>query len=120
MTAAAKRRPAPPQGAVPPEPPVSKALQDRIAADGEQVAHTLDPDREPDTVRHPDPEAPHARDDGQAVSPQSNAEVQMSRRTDAGPKEAAMRARFGDANLLLWGVGAAGLFLVVAVLIALA
>ena len=102
------------------EPPVSKALKDRIAADGEQVAHTLDPDREPDTVRYPDPQAPHARDDGQALAPQSNAEIQMARRTDAGPKEAAIGATSADrSTLLLWGAGAAALFLVLGVLIAL-
>jgi len=100
------------------EPPVSKALKDRIAADGEQVAHTLDPDREPDTVRYPDPQAPHARDDGQALAPQTNAEIQMARRTDAGPKEAAIGVA-DRSMLLLWGAGAAGLFLVIVVLVAL-
>lgn len=103
-----------------PEPPVSKALQDRIAADGEQVEHTLAADREPDTVRYPDPQAPHARDDWRAIAPQSNAEIQMARRTDAGPKQAAARESFADSStLLMWGVGAIGLMLVIGVLIAL-
>jgi len=102
------------------EPSVSKALQDRIAADGEQVVHTLDPDREPDLVRYPDPQAPHARDDGQALAPQWNAEIQMARRTDAGPEEAVSNVTSADrSTLLLWGAGAAGLFLVFGVLIAL-
>lgn len=119
MTAAAKRKSA--SDNTPHESPVSKVLQDRIAADGEQVSHTLDPDREADTVRYRDPQAPHQKDDGQAVTPQSNAEIQMGRRTDAGPKEAARAARFADGStLLLLGCGAAGLFLVIAVLIALA
>jgi len=114
MTAAIDRKPAPES------PPVSKVLEDRIAADGEQVSHTLDPDRRPDTVRYPDPQAPHEKDSGQAVSPQSNAEIQMARRTDAGPREAVIAKRFdGAPTLLLWGGGAVGLFLVFAVLIAL-
>jgi hypothetical protein len=114
MTAAAKRKPAPES------PPVSKVLEDRIAADGEQVSHTLDPDRRPDTVRYPDPQAPQEKDNGQSVSPQSNAEVQMARRTDAGSREAVTGKRFGDApSLLMWGVGAVGLFVLIAVLIAL-
>lgn len=47
MTAAATRRKREPT--VVAEPPVSKVLTDRIPADGEQVAHTLDPDRDPDS-----------------------------------------------------------------------
>jgi len=113
MTAAVERKPAPES------PPVSKVLEDRIAADGEQVSHTLDPDRRPDTVRYPDPQAPHEKDDGRSVSPQSNAEVQMARRTDAGASEAVTANRFGDApSLLMWGVGAVALFLLIAILIA--
>jgi hypothetical protein len=103
------------------EPPVSRALEDRIAADGVQVAHTLDPDREPGTVRYPDPQAPHARDDGRALAPQSNAEIQMAH---AAPTPARKKGRPGATSadrstLLLWGAGAAGLFLMIGVLIAL-
>jgi hypothetical protein len=102
-------------------PPVSKALRDRIQADGEQVGHTLSPDREPDTVVYRDPEAPNARDGRQSVSPQSNAEIQMARRTDAGPEEVVAARPFGNSStLLLWGVGAVGLVLVLVVLVALA
>jgi hypothetical protein len=101
------------------EPPVSKALTDRIPADGEQVSHTLD--RDTDTVRYPDPHAPHERDDGQSLSPQSNAEIQMARRTDAGPKEVATgMSSAGSSTLMLWVAGAIGLLLVIGVLFALA
>jgi hypothetical protein len=100
---------------------VSKALEDRIQADGEQVAHTLNPDRDQATISYPDPRAPHAKDDGQAVTPQSNAEIQMARRTDAGAKEAATGSAPAEPSMLiLWGVVAVGLLLVIAILIALA
>lgn len=102
------------------EPPVSKALTDRIPADGEQVAHTLDPERDPETVRYPDPHAPHEKDDGQSLSPQSNAEIQMARRTDAGAKEAATGFSSGDSStVMLWAAGAIGLLLAIGVVIAL-
>ena len=120
MSEAAKREPAH-ETIVAPEPGVSKALQDRIQADGEQVAHTLAPDREPDTVRYPDPQAPHPRDDREAFAPQSNAEIQMARRTDAGRKQAESGAPFADSStLLMWGAGVVGLLLIIAVLVALA
>jgi hypothetical protein len=97
---------------------VSKVLEDRIAADGEQVAHTLEPDRNPDTVRYPDPEAPSGRD-GTATTPQTNAEVQMARRTDAGPRTFATNPLPGSgAMLLLWGAAAAGAVLVIVTLFA--
>jgi len=119
MTEAAKRETAR-EITTSPEPPGWEALTDRIQADGEQVEHTLAPDREPDTVRYPDPQAPHLRDAWQAVTPQSNAEIQMARRTDAGLKQAAARTPFAEpSTLLMWGVGAVGLLLVIGVLIAL-
>ena len=74
------------------KPPTRKPtgmLEDRIPADGEQVAHTLNPDRRRDNVQFPDPQPPHTIDNETAVGAQSNAEVQMGRRTDAGPREAA-------------------------------
>jgi len=116
MTATRKER----ETTVATAPSVSKALTDRIRADGEQVSHTLDPEREPDAVRYPDPQSPNERDDEQSVSPQSNAEVQMARRTDAGPKAAATGASSADRSmLLLWVSGAVAVFLVIAVLISL-
>lgn len=98
--------------------PVPTALEDRIAADGEQVLHTLEPNRTPETVRHPDPKAP--QHDPNVTAPQTNADVQMARRTDAGPQEVtrtgpALSAR--GSELLLWVAGIAGLFLVVMALI---
>jgi hypothetical protein len=119
MTAAATRKER--ETTVVEEPPVSKALTDRIPADGEQVSHTLDPDRNPDTVRYPDPEASHLRGDGEALGAQSNAEIQMARRTDAGPREAATGVVSpGGSSLLLLAAGAVGLLLVLGALIALA
>lgn len=118
MTTAATRKER--ETAVVAEPPVPKALTDRIPADGEQVSHTLDPDRSPETVRYPDPEAPGERDDETALGAQSNAEIQMARRTDAGPREAATGVAKPDGSrLLLLAVGAIGLLLVLGVLIAL-
>lgn len=104
---------------VSPEPPVSKALRDRIEADAEQVAHTLNPDRQPGTVLYPDPQAPRSRD--AAPAPQSNAEIQMARRTDAGPRAVASDWISADVSTLtLWGAGAAGLLLVMAMLAGIA
>jgi hypothetical protein len=98
------------------EPRISKMLEDRIPADGEQVAHILDPHRTEETIRYPDPSTPH---EANVTSAQSNAEIQMARRTDAGPSLGANRATSeGGSTMLLWFAGAAGLFLVVAILIA--
>lgn len=101
-----KRRPPKPAG----------ILEDRVPADGEQVAHTLDPDRRRDNVQFPDPQPPNTVDDDLAAGAQSNAEVQMGRRTDAGPREAAADATPSHAK---WYVGlgvAAGLILVLLLL----
>lgn len=101
------------------EPRFSKALEDRIPADGEQVSHILDPDRTPDTVRYPDPQAPFDARDAGATSAQSNADIQMARRTDAGPAMAADRAQSAQgSSMLVWFAGAAALVLLVVVLIA--
>jgi hypothetical protein len=68
---------------------------------------------------YPDPKAPKVQDDGLAVTAQSNAELQMKRRTDAGPKEAATGPFGNSSNALTWGVVAAALLVVVAIFIAL-
>ena len=102
------------------ESPVSKVLEDRIAADGEQVLHTLDPKRTFETVRYPDPEAP--THDPTELAPQSNAEIQMARRTDAGPVEVVSTGPMLSARgptLILWGVALAGILLVVLVIVGL-
>jgi len=57
-----------------------KSMEDRVAATTEDVDHLLDPDRTPETVRYPDPD-PAGRDGG---APDSMADVEMARRTDAG------------------------------------
>ena len=67
------------------DPPVPKMFEDRVRADAETVEHVLNPDRTPDKVIYADPEAP--RTEGQAA-PDSMADVEMARRTDAGPLEA--------------------------------
>ena len=114
----ARRKVSEDERAPPHEPRVSKILEDRIAPDGEQVAHILDPDRTPDTVRYPDPSAPHDARDAGATSAQSNADIQMSRRTDAGPSFASDRANASEGSTMKIWLAGAGLILVIAVLIA--
>jgi len=63
--------------------------------------------------------SPRVEDDGLLVTAQSNAEIQMERRTDAGPKEAASGPFANASNLLIWGVVAVALLIVVAIFIAL-
>jgi hypothetical protein len=103
----------------PAEDQVSKALEDRIPADGEQVAHTLNPDRDSDTVRYVDPEAPAEPRNAGATAAQSNAEVQMARRTDAGPAIAKGSAAPGSAPMLMWAAIGLAAVLVIVTLIAM-
>ena len=81
------------------EPPVSKVLTDRVRPDAEFVGQVLDPDRTPETVRHPDPKAPASLDD--TAGADSVAEMQMSRRTDAGAKQPAASA-YRPGSTVLW------------------
>lgn len=99
------------------EPHVSKMLTDRIRADGEQVGHVLEPDRA-DTVLYPDPTAAGVDDAGATTAP-SNAQMQMARRTDAGPRTAPYGTPGGQVSRKLgWLIGGVALLLVVALLIA--
>jgi hypothetical protein len=94
------------------EPPVSKILEDRVRPDAETVAHVLDPDRTPDKVIYPDPEAP--RTEGQ-TAPDSMADVEMARRTDAGPFEADI-SKDRQTSPVLWVALGVLVLLVVAML----
>jgi hypothetical protein len=94
------------------EPPVSKILEDRVRPDGETVGHVLDPLRTPDKVIYPDPEAPGT--EGQ-TAPDSMADVQMARRTDAGPLEAET-SKYRESSPALWVVLGVLVLLVVAIM----
>lgn len=64
-----------------------KDQEDRVAADAEMVGQILNPNRTSETVRFPDPSLP-GRDGGtNSGAPQSMAELEMARRTDAGRRE---------------------------------
>jgi hypothetical protein len=90
------------------EPPVSKVLEDRVRPDAEMVGQILDPARTPETVQYPDPEPPQGGVD-------SIADVEMSRRTDAGPREAAA-GKFSSGGVMLWvGIVAAVAFVMFAI-----
>jgi hypothetical protein len=89
-----------------------KDLEDRVRADGETVGHVLAPHRTTETVLFPDPSArpPSATDSG---APQSMAEFEMARRTDAGPRApAALNKR----DRLPWLFGAVALIVLGSVL----
>jgi hypothetical protein len=92
--------------------PVSKTLEDRVRADGETTGHALEPDRTPDKVIYPDPEAPHT--EGQ-TAPDSMADIQMARRTDAGPLEAET-SRHRESSPVLWIALGVLVLLVVAIM----
>ena len=94
------------------EPPVSKILEDRVRPDAETVSHVLDPDRTPDKVIYPDPHAPGT--EGQPA-PDSMADVEMARRTDAGPLEAET-SRSREMSPVLWIALGVLVLLVVAML----
>jgi hypothetical protein len=94
------------------EPPVSKALEDRVRADTETVEHVLDPGRTPDKVIYPDPEAPRAEGE---TAPDTMAEVEMARRTDAGAFEAEP-SRDGGTSPMLWVALGVLVLIVVAVM----
>ena len=99
---------------------VSKALEDRIQPDGEMVGQVLEPNRSRETVQFPDPSSPqHAPADYQSA-PDSVADVQMSRRTDAGAYEPLADDRSNRWNGLPWLIGAAVLLIVVVALVAAA
>jgi hypothetical protein len=90
------------------EPPVSKVLEDRVRPDAEMVGQILDPARTTENVRYPDPEPPRGGVD-------SVADVQMARRTDAGPQEAAT-GRYSSGSVMLWvGIVAAVAFIMFAI-----
>jgi hypothetical protein len=80
------------------EPPVPKMFEDRVRPDAETVEHALEPDRTPDKVFYRDPEAP--RTEGQ-TAPDSMADVEMARRTDAGPLEAET-SKYRESSPALW------------------
>lgn len=80
------------------EQPVPKMFEDRVRADGEVVEHALTPDRTPDKVIYPDPQEP--RTAGQ-TGPDSIADIQMSRRTDAGSAESEI-SRTRETSPVLW------------------
>jgi len=101
------------------KPKVSSVFTDRIAADGEQVAQVLEPNRSADNVRYPDPHSPGSVDDGLSATPDSNADFQMARRTDAGPSEAAERmpGKTKTYSVWLWIIGGGILLLIAALAI---
>ena len=97
-------------------PKVSRVFTDRIAADAEQVAQVLEPNRSAENVRYPDPHSPSSVDDSLSATPISNAEFQMARRTDAGPSEAMERMSgvTKTYSVWLWIIGGGTLLLITA------
>lgn len=94
------------------EPPVPKMYEDRVRADAETVDHALEPDRTPDKVIYPDPEALGTAGE---TAPDSMADVQMARRTDAGPLEAET-SKHREASPVLWVVLTVLVLVVVAIM----
>ncbi len=88
---------------------VPKMFEDRVEADAETVSHVLNPDRTTDKVFYQDPRAPLT--DGQSA-PDSMGDVEMARRTDAGPSEVEESRR--DSSPALWIALGIGVVLVIA------
>jgi hypothetical protein len=81
------------------EPPVSKVLEDRVRPDAELVGQVLDPGRTRETVQYPDPKGPDSGGDSGGAD--SLAEVEMTRRTDAGAKQPGAAA-YASGGVLPW------------------
>jgi hypothetical protein len=92
-----------------------KDLQDRVAADPEMVEHVLDPNRTPETVRFRDPSVTGTASTTDSGTPQSVAEFEMARRTDAGRREP--RAITNNRNTSTWLGGVAVLIVVILALV---
>ena len=91
-------------------------LEDRVAADGEMVGQVLNPDRTPETVRFPDPAvAGQQADDSR--SPDTVAEFEMARRTDAGRANLGA-VQFASKSTMLLLLGGAGLLILLIVALA--
>jgi hypothetical protein len=101
-------------GTQPIKPKERGFLEDRVAADGEMVGQVLNPDRTPETVQFPDPAvAGQSADD--PSSPDSVAEFEMARRTDAGrPNPRVVQVASKRTLLLLLGGAALLIVLIVA------
>jgi hypothetical protein len=83
-----------------------KDQQDRVAADAEMVGQILNPSRTPETVRFRDPSAKGTASAPDRGTPQSMAEFEMARRTDAGRREPRAAAT-GTNRWNMWLGGAA-------------
>ncbi len=91
-----------------------KVFEDRVRADAETVSHVLAPDRTADNVRYPDPTAPHT---GGQTAPDSIADIQMARRTDAGAYQAGGGPAPRGMPALPWIALGAGLIVILALLV---
>jgi hypothetical protein len=93
-----------------------KDQQDRVAADAGMVGQILEPNRTSETVRFPDPSVPGPASGTYSSTPQSMAELELARRTDAGrrqPRSAATGTNKGN----IWLGGAAALIVLILALV---
>ena len=76
-----------------------------------------DPNGTADTVQFPDPSVPGEASATDSGTPQSMAEIQMARRTDAGPRQPPYAASTSQEwKISPWFIGAAGLIVVLLLL----